>query len=120
MHVYPLFCVFPNQMLPIRVSFVPLDLDFPIEEQYGVEFDAVIHKITEYFFCSSNSFATNSLKNLSSENKYDSDFKKRHSDQVGNDQRNKISRNKNKSLEETELKECSKSLIMEIIILNTV
>ena len=102
--VSPFLGVFPNQMLPIRVSFVPLDLDSPLEEQHGGKFDAIIHKITEDILCSSNSFATNSLENLSSEKKYDSDFKKRHSDQAGNDQRHKISRNKNKSSEETELK----------------
>merc|ERR1719253_2051060 len=32
---------------PIRVSFVPLDLDVPLEEQHGGTFDVVLHKMTE-------------------------------------------------------------------------
>jgi inositol-1,3,4-trisphosphate 5/6-kinase/inositol-tetrakisphosphate 1-kinase len=32
---------------PIRVSFVPLDLDLPLEEQHGGKFDAILHKMTE-------------------------------------------------------------------------
>eukprot|EP00978_Attheya_sp_CCMP212_P016987 scaffold44965_cov47-Attheya_sp.AAC.1 len=32
---------------PIRVSFVPLDLDLPLEEQHGGNFDAILHKMTE-------------------------------------------------------------------------
>lgn len=31
----------------IRVSFVPLDLDAPLEEQHGGKFDAILHKLTE-------------------------------------------------------------------------
>ena len=34
--------------LPIRnVSFVPLDLDSPLEEQHGGHFDVILHKMTE-------------------------------------------------------------------------
>ena len=31
----------------MRVSFVPLDLDAPLEEQHGGKFDAILHKVTE-------------------------------------------------------------------------
>lgn len=31
----------------IRVSFVPLDLDIPIHEQHGGQFDVILHKLTE-------------------------------------------------------------------------
>ena len=33
--------------IPIRVSFVPLDLDSPLEEQHGGHFDVILHKMTE-------------------------------------------------------------------------
>jgi inositol-1,3,4-trisphosphate 5/6-kinase / inositol-tetrakisphosphate 1-kinase len=32
---------------PIRVSFVPLDLDAPLEDQHGGNFDVILHKMTE-------------------------------------------------------------------------
>mmetsp|Transcript_27395 Transcript_27395/g.48519 ORF Transcript_27395/g.48519 Transcript_27395/m.48519 type:complete len:586 (-) Transcript_27395:602-2359(-) len=32
---------------PIRISFVPLDLDNPIEDQHGGNFDLILHKLTE-------------------------------------------------------------------------
>mmetsp|Transcript_8868 Transcript_8868/g.19904 ORF Transcript_8868/g.19904 Transcript_8868/m.19904 type:complete len:777 (-) Transcript_8868:237-2567(-) len=32
---------------PIRVSFVPIDLDTPLEEQHGGKFDVILHKMTE-------------------------------------------------------------------------
>mmetsp|Transcript_28264 Transcript_28264/g.40997 ORF Transcript_28264/g.40997 Transcript_28264/m.40997 type:complete len:666 (+) Transcript_28264:667-2664(+) len=38
----------------IRVSFVPLDLDSPLEEQHGGKFDAILHKMTEDILCLSN------------------------------------------------------------------
>lgn len=31
----------------VRVSFVPLDLSFPLEEQHGGRFDVILHKLTE-------------------------------------------------------------------------
>ena len=31
----------------IRVSFVPVDLDSPLEEQHGGNFDVILHKLTE-------------------------------------------------------------------------
>eukprot|EP00563_Minutocellus_polymorphus_P004419 CAMPEP_0181043066 /NCGR_PEP_ID=MMETSP1070-20121207/12500_1 /TAXON_ID=265543 /ORGANISM="Minutocellus polymorphus, Strain NH13" /LENGTH=696 /DNA_ID=CAMNT_0023121351 /DNA_START=990 /DNA_END=3077 /DNA_ORIENTATION=- len=31
----------------VRVSFVPIDLDLPLEEQHGGKFDAILHKMTE-------------------------------------------------------------------------
>eukprot|EP00591_Stephanopyxis_turris_P002146 CAMPEP_0195525670 /NCGR_PEP_ID=MMETSP0794_2-20130614/26223_1 /TAXON_ID=515487 /ORGANISM="Stephanopyxis turris, Strain CCMP 815" /LENGTH=634 /DNA_ID=CAMNT_0040656173 /DNA_START=206 /DNA_END=2110 /DNA_ORIENTATION=+ len=37
----------PRHHNPIRVSFVPLDLDIPLEEQHGGNFDAILHKLTE-------------------------------------------------------------------------
>uniref|UniRef100_A0A7S4JNH4 inositol-1,3,4-trisphosphate 5/6-kinase n=1 Tax=Odontella aurita TaxID=265563 RepID=A0A7S4JNH4_9STRA len=36
---------------PVRVSFVPLDLDSPLEEQHGGNFDAILHKMTEDILC---------------------------------------------------------------------
>lgn len=35
----------------IRVSFVPLDLDSPLEEQHGGQFDVILHKMTEDILC---------------------------------------------------------------------
>lgn len=32
---------------PFRISFVPVDLNFPLEEQHGGKFDAILHKLTE-------------------------------------------------------------------------
>jgi len=31
----------------INISFVPIDLDFPLEEQHGGKFDVILHKMTE-------------------------------------------------------------------------
>mmetsp|Transcript_28159 Transcript_28159/g.40330 ORF Transcript_28159/g.40330 Transcript_28159/m.40330 type:complete len:478 (-) Transcript_28159:155-1588(-) len=36
-----------RDMEKIRVSFVPVDLNFPLEEQHGGNFDAILHKLTE-------------------------------------------------------------------------
>mmetsp|Transcript_33258 Transcript_33258/g.61269 ORF Transcript_33258/g.61269 Transcript_33258/m.61269 type:complete len:548 (+) Transcript_33258:366-2009(+) len=38
---------------PIRVSFVPIDLDTPLEEQHGGKFDVILHKMTEDILCMS-------------------------------------------------------------------
>ena len=38
---------------PIHVSFVPIDLDTPLEEQHGGKFDVIIHKTTEDIVCMS-------------------------------------------------------------------
>ena len=38
---------------PIRVSFVPIDLDLPLEEQHGGKFDVILHKLTEDILCMS-------------------------------------------------------------------
>ncbi|KAL7539087.1 hypothetical protein ACHAXR_009013 [Thalassiosira sp. AJA248-18] len=35
------------QQHSIRVSFVPIDLDTPLEEQHGGKFDVILHKMTE-------------------------------------------------------------------------
>ena len=40
-----------NVLKPIRVSFVPLDLDSSLEEQHGGKFDAILHKLTEDILC---------------------------------------------------------------------
>jgi inositol-1,3,4-trisphosphate 5/6-kinase/inositol-tetrakisphosphate 1-kinase len=32
---------------PVRISFVPLDPDIPLEEQHGGNFDLILHKLTE-------------------------------------------------------------------------
>ena len=44
------------QRHPIRVSFVPIDLDTPLEEQHGGKFDVILHKMTEDILCMSNMF----------------------------------------------------------------
>ena len=36
---------------PIRVSFVPIDLDVPLQEQHGGKFDVILHKMTEDILC---------------------------------------------------------------------
>jgi len=41
----------------LSVSFVPIDLDHPLEEQHGGNFDVILHKLTEdILLCSSDSF----------------------------------------------------------------
>ena len=65
----------------MRVSFVPLDLNSPLEEQHGGKFDAILHKMTEDILCKSqlkysslvrydenetNNNSTSSSKSLSS------------------------------------------------------
>lgn len=41
----------PNKRLerrwPVRISFVPVDLDIPLTEQHGGHFDLLLHKLTE-------------------------------------------------------------------------
>ncbi len=37
----------PQHYQPMRVSFVPLDLNSPLEDQHGGKFDAILHKMTE-------------------------------------------------------------------------
>ena len=41
------------QRHPIRVSFVPIDLDTPLEDQHGGKFDVILHKMTEDILCMS-------------------------------------------------------------------
>lgn len=41
----------PRHFQPIKVSFVPLDLDNCLEEQHGGKFDAILHKMTEDILC---------------------------------------------------------------------
>lgn len=36
---------------PIRVSFVPIDLDTPLQDQHGGKFDVILHKMTEDILC---------------------------------------------------------------------
>jgi hypothetical protein len=36
-----------NSKRPIRLSFVPLDPDLPLEEQHGGKLDLILHKLTE-------------------------------------------------------------------------
>ena len=40
-----------QQNNPIRVSFVPIDLDIPLSEQHGGKFDVILHKLTEDILC---------------------------------------------------------------------
>lgn len=40
-----------TRLQSVRVSFVPLDLDSPLEEQHGGKFDAILHKMTEDILC---------------------------------------------------------------------
>ena len=48
---------------PIRVSFVPIELDKPLEEQHGGKFDVILHKMTEDILCLSKmlQFSTNDV-----------------------------------------------------------
>ena len=44
----------PSQhQIPIRVSFVPLDPEIPLEEQHGGRMDVILHKLTEDILLSS-------------------------------------------------------------------
>jgi inositol-1,3,4-trisphosphate 5/6-kinase/inositol-tetrakisphosphate 1-kinase len=43
----------PQHLQPMRVCFVPLDLDSPLDEQHGGKFDAILHKMTEDILCKS-------------------------------------------------------------------
>jgi inositol-1,3,4-trisphosphate 5/6-kinase/inositol-tetrakisphosphate 1-kinase len=43
----------PSQQIPIRVSFVPLDPEIPLEEQHGGRIDVILHKLTEDILVSS-------------------------------------------------------------------
>lgn len=46
---------------PIRVSFVPIDLDTPLEEQHGGKFDVILHKMTEDILCISKMLRSRQL-----------------------------------------------------------
>jgi len=46
---------FPSKEHFVRVSFVPLDLNFPLEEQHGGKFDVILHKLTEDILLSMSS-----------------------------------------------------------------
>ncbi|KAL7508761.1 hypothetical protein ACHAXN_005844 [Cyclotella atomus] len=48
---------------PIRVSFVPIDLDTPLEEQHGGKFDVILHKMTEDILCISKMLRSRQLHN---------------------------------------------------------
>eukprot|EP00547_Thalassionema_nitzschioides_P007516 CAMPEP_0194204506 /NCGR_PEP_ID=MMETSP0156-20130528/4004_1 /TAXON_ID=33649 /ORGANISM="Thalassionema nitzschioides, Strain L26-B" /LENGTH=413 /DNA_ID=CAMNT_0038930543 /DNA_START=428 /DNA_END=1669 /DNA_ORIENTATION=- len=48
--------------IPVRLSFVPVDLNVPLEEQHGGSFDILLHKMTEDILCLSK--ANESLRNL--------------------------------------------------------
>ena len=45
--------VYATQHHPIRVSFVPVDLDTPLEEQHRGKFDVILHKMTKEILCMS-------------------------------------------------------------------
>mmetsp|Transcript_9246 Transcript_9246/g.26022 ORF Transcript_9246/g.26022 Transcript_9246/m.26022 type:complete len:704 (-) Transcript_9246:70-2181(-) len=52
-----------TRMQAVRVSFVPIDLDLPLEEQHGGKFDAILHKMTEdilYLSKSSSAYGASS------------------------------------------------------------
>lgn len=42
---------------PVRVSFVPVDLNEPLEDQHGGRFDIILHKMTEDILCLSTADA---------------------------------------------------------------
>jgi Inositol 1,3,4-trisphosphate 5/6-kinase ATP-grasp domain/Inositol 1,3,4-trisphosphate 5/6-kinase pre-ATP-grasp domain len=42
-----------SSIYPVRVSFVPIDLNEPLEDQHGGRFDVILHKMTEDILCSS-------------------------------------------------------------------
>jgi inositol-1,3,4-trisphosphate 5/6-kinase/inositol-tetrakisphosphate 1-kinase len=49
---------------PVRVSFVPVDLNEPLEEQQGGSFDVLLHKMTEDILCLSNATEDDSSETL--------------------------------------------------------
>jgi hypothetical protein len=50
---------------PVRISFVPLDPEIPLEEQHGGKMDIILHKLTEDILCLSQLAMENPiLKNL--------------------------------------------------------
>jgi inositol-1,3,4-trisphosphate 5/6-kinase/inositol-tetrakisphosphate 1-kinase len=51
-----------SSRFPIRISFVPLDPDWPLEEQHGGNFDLILHKLTEDILSCSLGNATNDAK----------------------------------------------------------
>jgi inositol-1,3,4-trisphosphate 5/6-kinase/inositol-tetrakisphosphate 1-kinase len=56
----------PQRRYPVRVSFVPLDPEIPLEEQHGGKMDIILHKLTEDILCLSQLARENpALKNLS-------------------------------------------------------
>jgi inositol-1,3,4-trisphosphate 5/6-kinase/inositol-tetrakisphosphate 1-kinase len=55
-----------QQQHQVRVSFVPLDPEIPLEEQHGGKMDIIIHKLTEDILCLSQLARENpALKDLS-------------------------------------------------------
>lgn len=59
-----------SKFAPIRISFVPLDPDFPLEEQHGGKLDVILHKLTEDILCLSQlAMADSKLKNNLKENR---------------------------------------------------
>jgi inositol-1,3,4-trisphosphate 5/6-kinase/inositol-tetrakisphosphate 1-kinase len=48
---------------PFRISFVPVDLNFPLEEQHGGNFDAILHKLTEDILLSMPETKSSQLRN---------------------------------------------------------
>jgi inositol-1,3,4-trisphosphate 5/6-kinase/inositol-tetrakisphosphate 1-kinase len=55
-----------QQQQQVRVSFVPLDPEIPLEEQHGGKMDIILHKLTEDILCLSQLARENpALKDLS-------------------------------------------------------
>jgi inositol-1,3,4-trisphosphate 5/6-kinase/inositol-tetrakisphosphate 1-kinase len=61
-----------QQQHQVRVSFVPLDPEIPLEEQHGGKMDIILHKLTEDILCLSQLARENpALKDLSALNSSD-------------------------------------------------
>ena len=57
----------PQHFSSMRVSFLPLDLDSPLDEQHGGKFDAILHKMTEDILCKSQMEESASTRESESE-----------------------------------------------------
>ena len=56
-----------RQHHPIHVSFVPIDLEIPLEEQHGGKFDVILHKLTEDILCLSKMLRNNDVHDAEEE-----------------------------------------------------
>jgi len=70
---------------PIRVSFVPIDLDTPLSEQHGGKFDVILHKLTEDILCLSKMLRDSDGQGIEEIGKKDFNVFADNEDKGGND-----------------------------------